>query len=127
MDNKFSNIKERILYLIDIKGYKKECFFKELGMSYGNFKGENKKRPLNSNTLADVLTLIPDVNAEWLLTGKGEILKLEENLIAAEPKASYHSISFTQLKAKVDQQEKTIQEHSKKIEQLQKVLEKLIK
>lgn len=75
MDNYFSNIKERILCLADTKGYKKEEFFKVLGLSYGNFKGENKKRPINSNALADIITLIPDVNAEWLLTGNGEMLK----------------------------------------------------
>ncbi len=44
-------------------------------MTYGNFKGKSKKTPLNSNAIADILTIYPDVNPEWLLTGNGEMLK----------------------------------------------------
>ncbi|GIZ15561.1 hypothetical protein [Capnocytophaga catalasegens] len=77
MDNNFSNIKERILQLSKNKGFSFEKFFDEIGMSYGNFKGQNKKRPINSDAIVNILTLIPDVNPTWLLTGKGEMFKSE--------------------------------------------------
>lgn len=31
--------------------------------------------PLNSNAIENILSAIPDLNAEWLLTGKGSMLK----------------------------------------------------
>lgn len=71
MDNKLTYIKERILYLISNKGFTRDDFFEKIGMTYGNFKGENKKRPINSDTIVNILSLIPDVNLKWLLTGEG--------------------------------------------------------
>ena len=44
-------------------------------MSYGNFKGKSKMTPINSNALEDIITNYPEVNVEWLLTGKGNMLK----------------------------------------------------
>lgn len=85
MDNNFSNIKERILQLAKNQGFSFENFFDKIGMSYGNFKGENKKRPINSDALVNILTLIPDANPTWLLTGEGSMLKSEQNLLVASP------------------------------------------
>lgn len=75
MDNKLSNIKERILYLIEKKGDVKDSFFEKIGMTYGSFKGTAKKRPLNSDAIVNLLTIFPDVNLDWLLTGEGEMLR----------------------------------------------------
>lgn len=75
MDNKFTTTKERILQLIEYKGIAKEKFFKKIGMTYGNFKGEAKKTPLNSTAIENIFTEFPDVSLEWLLTGQGEMIK----------------------------------------------------
>jgi septal ring factor EnvC (AmiA/AmiB activator) len=75
MSNKFPTIKERILYLLEIKGIVKDKFFTEVGMTYGNFTGSAKKTPLNSSAISNIFAKIPDVNLEWLLMGKGEMLK----------------------------------------------------
>lgn len=72
MDKKLSFIKERILYLTELKGFGKEEFFSKIGMTYGNFKGRFKEKPINSNALENILSIIPDVNTHWLLTGEGE-------------------------------------------------------
>ncbi|NRR90618.1 LexA family transcriptional regulator [Winogradskyella undariae] len=74
MENKFTNIKERILYLIELKGFTKEDFFSKIDMSYGSFKGSAKKRPLNSTAIANILTIVPDVNFKWLILGDGKPL-----------------------------------------------------
>jgi len=74
MANKFTNIKERILYLCEFQGIKKEKFFEEIGVSYGNFKGNAKNTPINSNSLANIIAKYPKINSHWLLTGNGDML-----------------------------------------------------
>ena len=78
MDKKISNIKERILEISDYKGIGKEKFIENFGMTYGNFKGKQKLTSLNSDFLDKILSEIPEINAEWLLTGKGSMLKEEQ-------------------------------------------------
>lgn len=73
----FSNIKERVLYISENKGITREKFFDDLGITYGNFKGKAKEKALSSDVLAKIITKYPDVNPEWLLTGKGSMLKDE--------------------------------------------------
>lgn len=80
MDEKITNIKERILQIAKNKGIKYESFFDELGLSYGNFKGEAKKTALNSDSIAIILTKYDDVDPIWLLTGEGEMLKSSTNV-----------------------------------------------
>lgn len=68
-------IKERILQVADYKGIAKSLFCKKIGSTYGNFTGENKNRPINSDCIANLLSICPDISPEWLLTGKGPMLK----------------------------------------------------
>lgn len=75
MDNNLSYIKERILTYIEYKGVNKNHFIESIGMTYGNFKGSNKYRPLNSDAIENILSISEDLNPLWLLTGKGEMLK----------------------------------------------------
>ncbi len=88
MDNKFSTIKDRCLELAKSKGFGREEFCAKIGMTYSNFKGPAKKTPLNSNAVENILTLIPDVNLNWLLTGSGPMLRTEEVAAPASPKVS---------------------------------------
>lgn len=78
MVNNFSNIKERILYIAEYYKVSKELFFENIGMTYGNFKGSAKERPLNSDAIVKILSIYTEVDSEWLLTGKGEMLKKED-------------------------------------------------
>lgn len=78
MSNKFSNIKERILYILENKGITKSKFFEDIGVTYGNFTGKAKETPLNSTTLGIIFSKYPDINLEWLLTGEGSMLKNNE-------------------------------------------------
>ncbi len=79
-----TNIKERILHISDLKGIKKEDFFKDLGFSYANFKGIQKKSALGSDSIDIILSKYPDIDANWLLTGKGEMLK-DDNKQKSKP------------------------------------------
>ena len=74
MENIFSNIKERILYVPELIGITKEKFFEIIGVTYGNFKGKNKSTPISSDTLERLLTNFPDISPLWLLSGALPIL-----------------------------------------------------
>lgn len=80
METIFSNIKERILHYTDYKGFKKDKFFSDLGVTYGNFKGKAKEKSLSSDVLAKIVTSYPEINLEWLLTGKGEMISKKEDI-----------------------------------------------
>lgn len=78
MAEKISTIKERVLQVLEYKRVVKDKFFDEIGVSYGNFKGKSLKSALNSDTIAEISTRFSDVSIEWLLTGKGSMLKQAE-------------------------------------------------
>ena len=72
-------IKDRIIQVIEYKGIAKEIFYKKIGMTSASFRGKAKETPINSTAIENILSEINDLNPEWLLTGKGTMLK-EENI-----------------------------------------------
>lgn len=69
-------IKKRIIELIEYKKVKKEKFFSDMGVTSANFRGKASETPVNSDIIANIFAIFPDVNLEWLITGKGEMLKM---------------------------------------------------
>ncbi|OWP80078.1 hypothetical protein BWK63_12880 [Flavobacterium covae] len=74
MDEKYTYIKERLLYYAKNQGFKIESFLDSIGMTYGSFKGKAKEGSLNSSAIAEIYTKYTDLNIGWLLTGNGEML-----------------------------------------------------
>lgn len=70
-----TTIKERVLQFIEYQGEKKESFFENLGLSYANFKGIQKKSALGSDAIDKIISKYPDINLEWLIRGVGKMLK----------------------------------------------------
>jgi len=91
MDKKYTYIKERVLSIADFKSISKEKFLADIGMTYGSFKGKAKEGTLNSDAVAKIYTKHPDINIEWLLTGKGEMIKNEESVHTAIPSLNENS------------------------------------
>lgn len=75
IEKKYANIKERVLYFAKNQNISIEFFLESIGMSYGSFKGKAKEGSLNSDAIEKILTNYPSVNAEWLLTGNGDMEK----------------------------------------------------
>lgn len=73
-----SSIKARTLEFLDFKGIQRQDFFDKIKMSYSSFRGDAKERPLNSDAVDSILTLNPDLNPIWLISGKGSML-LDDN------------------------------------------------
>lgn len=83
MENKITKIKERILLYAQYKGIAYEKFTESIGMTYGNFKGSAKERPINSDALENILSKYNDINPVWLISGIGNMLN--ENSQVSEP------------------------------------------
>ena len=67
-------IKDRILKFINLKGIKKVDFFKKTNISASLFKSDGLKSELGGDKIAIILSLYPDLNSNWLLTGNGNMI-----------------------------------------------------
>lgn len=76
---------DRIMQLIDFKGINKSKFYKETGLSNGFL---DKVKDIGASKIEDILKTYPEISPEWLLTGKGEMLK-KEVVKVEEPSEKY--------------------------------------
>lgn len=67
-----STQKERIIQYLKIKGISKNKFYITTGVSNGTL---DKKSGLTGDSIEKFYSIYDDVNPEWLLTGKGNMLK----------------------------------------------------
>lgn len=70
-----SLIKQNILQFIDFKGITKYKFYQETGITRGVLDQNNG---MSEENTAKFLACYPEINAEWLLTGNGSMLKSEQ-------------------------------------------------
>lgn len=69
-------IKERILQFIDFLGEQKGRFFDAVGIASSSFRGEAKHNDsINGGSLVKILTIYPNLSANWLILGEGPMLK----------------------------------------------------
>nr|WP_153851814.1 hypothetical protein [Ornithobacterium rhinotracheale] len=118
MKNILSNIKERVLYLSENVEVTKQEFFRKIGITYGNFTGKKKERPLNSDAIENILLIYPETNPEWLLTGKGEMLKTparqaDPTQQVAETQATYNNTAHLEEKIAFLQRENDLLQENK--------------
>lgn len=66
-------VKDRILSFLDVRGLKKGDFFDAFGIAPSNFRGQSRLSGLNSDTIVKILTEYPELSAEWLLRGEGDM------------------------------------------------------
>jgi phage repressor protein C with HTH and peptisase S24 domain len=85
MDKILAPIKGRIMQYVEFKGFEKKTFFEKHEISASNFRGPSLKSEVGGDVIAKISTSYPEINPEWLLTGKGSMLKGEERSIAVIP------------------------------------------
>lgn len=79
-----SNTLNRIKEYIDYKGLSVRSFEETVGFSNGSFASQLKNnRTIGVDRVENILQKYPDLNAQWLLTGQGSMLK--EDIQLAKP------------------------------------------
>ncbi|MRI64342.1 hypothetical protein EDM00_10140 [Ornithobacterium rhinotracheale] len=107
-----------MLYLSENVEVTKQEFFRKIGITYGNFTGKKKERPLNSDAIENILLIYPETNPEWLLTGKGEMLKTparqaDPTQQVAETQATYNNTAHLEEKIAFLQRENDLLQENK--------------
>lgn len=67
-------IVDRVLEIIDLKNINKSTFYKLTGLSNGFL---DKVKDIGASKIESILNVFEDINPEWLITGKGSMLKTE--------------------------------------------------
>ena len=72
-------VKYKILSFLEKTGTPKEDFYKKIGVAPSNFKGIGLNSGLGGDKIVKILTLYPELSADWLLRDEGEMLRTETN------------------------------------------------
>jgi hypothetical protein len=91
IENKFTNIKERVVQIAEKQDVSKERFFFSIGMTSANFRGKAKDTPLNSKAIVNIITKYPEVDLYWLLMGEKE----RTGDVVNESELEYHKPNTT--------------------------------
>ncbi|WGU70383.1 hypothetical protein QIU18_13245 [Capnocytophaga canimorsus] len=128
--DKISPIKERILQFIERQGIKKVDFSEKTNISYSNLKGKSLYSEIGGEQIAKILEEYGEISPEWLVTGKGEMLKDSEQNITQNGNNNTnngHNISGNRNKIEQTNAEllEIIREKDRQIASLHKIIEKL--
>ena len=66
------------------QGIPKYDFYKKISVAQSNFGGSGMLSSLSSSKIIDILTIYPELNSDWLLLGKGEMLRQNASASAVE-------------------------------------------
>ena len=108
---------QRIKQFIDLKGITIKAFEQKIGFSNGAFGSQlRNNRTIGVDKIENILFEYPELSPEWLLTGKGEMIKsstVQENIIK-EDTSGYSMVNtlleqLSKLTDTVLSQQKTIE------------------
>lgn len=97
MENKLTNIKDRVLQFAKYQGVSVEKFLNEINMTYGSFKGKAKDGALNSNAIEKIYTNYPEINLDWLIAGEGEMLKQKQQFEVSSNTKSNNNVLVAEI------------------------------
>ncbi len=113
----FDEVKQRLLEYVENKKLKKMVFYDTIGMKQSNFSGEGAVSSLKTENIIKVLKVFSDINPDWLLLGKGEMLR---NTTTANNQANDDKVSRL-----ITILQDTLAEKDKQIDQLLKIINRI--
>ena len=128
---------DRIFQYINFKGLNKSEFERNTSISNGYLaKQLQRKADIGESILISILEYCPEINPEWLLTGKGNMLKEADiKTVSQSIVGNNNQLAGTGIKIKNNQNNKaydyqnlinTISDLKKQIENRDKMINKLI-
>ena len=123
---KISTIKENILLFIENQRIVKEEFYNKTDIAASNFKGKGLKSEIGGDKIVKILSVYPEINPTWLLTGQGSML-LEESPVP-DPVVPSSDIISEEYKACLKHNgrlEYQLEEAQARIKELEKTIETL--
>lgn len=72
---KIATVKERVMQYLDVQGIKLSKFYTTTGLKRGLFDSDKLSQSISDVFITKIIANYSDINLEWLLTGKGEMLK----------------------------------------------------
>lgn len=108
------SIQERILQYIDFKSITPYKFCKDLGFSMGYL---DKRGAIGTDKYLKIIEYFTDINPEWLLMGRGEMLKSE-----IKPTNENDGYIIELQRHRIKSLENEVKDHKLEIERLKKEL-----
>ena len=71
----FNQIKVRLLQFAESQKIPKIKFFEQNQLAASNFSGKGAESALSTDKIVQILTCFPELNSDWLLLGRGEMLR----------------------------------------------------
>lgn len=114
-----AEIKDRIIEYLKINGITKQDFCKETGISYANMVGKSLKSELGGEQISSIFMKFPNINPDWLLLGKGEILRKSDEDPTHDVRGT---IDVDHMQSLIDILNRTLSEKDKQISQLLEII-----
>lgn len=113
-----SNIKTRIKEIAENTGDSLDTFFTKIGTTAANFRGKKLDTGVNSEIIVNIVSLYPDTDLHWLITGEKKTTIETPHHISQEPKSEYgieNEDTFKMLKAFFNKEHHEIHDALKEI------------
>lgn len=68
-------VKERLIQFAKNQGIPKMEFYKKISVVQSNFSGRGGESALSTDKIMQILMQFPELNSDWLLLGRGEMLR----------------------------------------------------
>ena len=117
------DVKEKIQEYLDYKGINTNQLEVSIGVSRSYWR---KTKSISANIVFDICRVYTDLNTEWLLRGKGEMLLNEKAKVSAQPAQAPSSvimIPFEEYKKSIAEKDEVIKDQAHRIGMLEHELQ----
>lgn len=104
--------KSNLLIFMEKQGIKKPEFYKKTGLSNGFL---DKNDNISSHNIEIIISIFPELSLEWLITGKGEMLRTQRD---EQPECSGSATEIELLRSAIRDKDVRIEELKERIDDL---------